>query len=62
MKLFLNLINSVVYHELRNPLNSLVSQIYAMEGFFSNFYQILDKIKQIQSLTEDQTKDLVVEL
>jgi hypothetical protein len=52
----------VVYHELRNPLNSLVAQIYSMEGFFSYFYQIIQKIGELQTLSRTQTENLVSEL
>ena len=62
MTLFLNLINGVIYHELKNPLNSLVAQIYSMEGFFSNFYEIIQKISEFKTLSSSQIQNLVKEL
>ena len=34
---FITLISAAVSHELRNPLNSLIGQIDAMEEYFKNF-------------------------
>ena len=42
---FLQQINGMVSHELRNPLNSMIGQICKMEGFFENFKQVIQKIK-----------------
>ena len=40
-KKFLTLMNATVSHELRNPLNSLVSGIENMESYFENLRQLL---------------------
>ena len=43
---FLEMINAAVSHELRNPLNSLIGQVCAMQDFFTNFKQILESMDQ----------------
>ena len=40
-KKFLTLMNATVSHELRNPLNALVSGIENMESYFDNLRQLL---------------------
>ena len=45
-QVFLTLINATVSHELRNPLSSLIGQIFAMEGFFEGFCDLLELIME----------------
>jgi signal transduction histidine kinase len=40
-KLLLTLINATVSHELRGPLASMISQIYALESFFKIFAGVI---------------------
>lgn len=40
-KKFLTLMNATVSHELRNPLNALISGIDNMKSFFDNLRQLL---------------------
>ena len=40
-KTYLTLMNATVSHELRNPLNSLVSGIANMESYYDNLRQII---------------------
>ena len=42
---FLSLINGAVSHELRNPLNSLISQVSNLDEFFYKFKQYISKLK-----------------
>ena len=41
------MINAAVSHELRNPLNSLVSHMSVMMSYFYHFNQIIDQIVDI---------------
>ena len=43
---FLEMINAAVSHELRNPLNSLIGQVEAMNEYFEYFKQVINEIKQ----------------
>ena len=44
-KTYLTLMNATVSHELRNPLNSLVSGIENMKSYYDNLRQILKFLK-----------------
>ena len=61
-QVFLTLINAAVSHELRNPLNSLIGQICAMEGYFEKFGNILLFFKAQKSLNEQEIKIITNEL
>ena len=49
-KKFLTLMNATVSHELRNPLNSLVSGIETMESYFENLRQLLKYLEVNEGL------------
>ena len=44
-KTYLTLMNATVSHELRNPLNALVSGIDNMESYYKNLRQIVNFLK-----------------
>lgn len=45
-KTYLTLMNATVSHELRNPLNALVSGIENMESYYQNLRQIVNFMKK----------------
>lgn len=60
-KKYLTLMNATVSHELRNPLNSLVSGIENMESYYNNLRQILlfmknNLDKNIQNVVYERLK------
>ena len=52
------MINATVSHELRNPLNSMIGNIVAMEEHYKEFEKCLEELKKIKSpsLTSRLTK------
>ena len=54
------LMNAAVSHELRNPLNSLVSGIETMQEYFNNLRDIYDYLKQTNQKVAEKIK-LVLE-
>jgi len=54
----LTLINATVSHELRNPLNSIIGQVYQMDEFFELFMNVLLTLSKSDSLTPIEIKEI----
>jgi signal transduction histidine kinase len=51
-KVLLIMINATVSHELRNPLMSMIGQIYAMDDLFKLFSKVIKRMMLTNSNPE----------